>query len=118
MLRHSLDTGTGIIEIEIDGPTELASYKALIRDLEAEIAAQGKLVILQIVRDLGWISPAVWIEDLSWSLRHMKAFSKVALVTDKLWLAAVARSATLFMPMKLRTFALSEQDEARRWLLA
>ncbi|CAN5149427.1 hypothetical protein BH10PSE12_BH10PSE12_17180 [soil metagenome] len=108
----------GIFEIEVDGRIDADSYRRLVRDLDADIAARGKLAVLEIVRSLGWISPEIWLEDLFWSSRHLASFSRVALVTDTLWLTGMAKGASLAMPVDLRAFPLSEIDAARAWLAA
>lgn len=118
MLTHRLDTETGIIEIEIDGTADAESYRALVRDLDAEIASQGRVIVMEVVRSLGWISPGIWWNDFSWSLRHMRDFSRVALVTDHSWLGWMARGAALMMPVHLRVFELNEIERAREWLCA
>lgn len=118
MLKHAMDSATGVFEIDVDGRIDAGSYRDLVRDMEAEIAARGKVAVLETVRSLGWISPEVWLEDLFWSSRHMGSFSRVALVTDTAWLATMARTATLAFPLVLRTFPLAEIDAARAWLTA
>lgn len=118
MLQHRPAGEGGIFEIEIDGRIDADSYRQLILDLDADVAAHGKLAVLEIVHSLGWISPEIWLEDLFWSSRHMMALSRVALATDTLWLTGMAEAAALALPVALKTFALSDIDEARRWLRA
>jgi len=116
MLKHAMDGAAGIFEIEVDGRIDAESDRDLVHDLEAEIAVRGKVAVLEIVRSLGWISPEVWLEDLFWSSRHMRSFSRVALVTDTVWLATMAQTATLAFPLVMRTFSLADMDAARTWL--
>lgn len=116
MLTHRLDPESGIIEIELNGPTEVESYRALVRELDEQIKAHGKINVLEIVRDLGWISPTVWWEDFGWSFRNLRHFSRVALVTDTHWIASVARATAVVLPYKLRVFPLAEVEAARKWL--
>jgi hypothetical protein len=118
MLKHAMDSGSGVFEIEVDGRIDAGSYRDLVRDLEAEIAARGNVAVLEIVRSLGWISPEIWLEDLFWSSRHMGSFSRVALVTDTVWLATMAQTATLAFPLVMRTFSLADIESARAWLIA
>lgn len=116
MLTHRLDPDAGIVEIRIDGPTDSESYRALIRDLDALIAARGKIRVLEIVCDLGWVSPAVWWEDLGWSFRHLKDISRAAVVTDKSWIGPIVKMMSGVMAAEVRLFGLAELDEARAWL--
>ena len=116
MLTHRLDSETGIIEIEIDGPTDYESYRTLIRDLDAQIAARGKIRVLEIIRDMGWVSPAVWWEDLGWSFRHLRDISRAAVVTDKSWIGPIVKMMSGVMTAEVRVFGLAELEKAREWL--
>ena len=116
MLSHRVDPETGIIEILIDGPTDSECYRALIQDMDAQIARMGQIRVLEIVRDLGWVSPAVWWEDLGWSFRHLKDISRAAVVTDKSWIGPIVTMMSGVMVAEVRVFGLAELDEARVWL--
>lgn len=116
MLIHRLDREMGIIEIDIDGAADMESYRALVREMDAEIAAQGKILILEIVRDIGWISPGIWWEDLGWSFRHLKDIARVAVVTDKGWIGPLAKMMGAVMAAEIRVFDFTEIDKAREWL--
>lgn len=118
MLSYRMDEESGIFEIDVDGRIDADAYRSLVEALEAAIAARGTLSVLEVVRSIGWISPAVWLEDLFWSSRHMHAFSRIALVTDTAWLASMAGTAAMAFPVSLRTFALADLDKAREWLAA
>lgn len=116
MLNHGMDEKSGIFEIDVDGTIDAESYRALVRDLETAVGRAGKVAVLETVRSIGWISPEVWLEDLFWSSRHMGSFSRIALVTDTGWIATMATTAAIALPVTLRTFALDQAEEARAWL--
>lgn len=116
MLTHKLDSKTGIIEIEIDGAIDRDNYRALIRDMDAQIAARGQIRVLEIISDMGWVSPAVWWEDLGWSFRHLKDISRAAVVTDKSWIGPIIQMMSGVMTAEVRVFGLAELDKAREWL--
>lgn len=118
MLTHRLDAETRIIEIEIDGAVDAESYHALVRDIDAEIAARGKILILEIIRDFGWISPGIWWEDMGWSFRHLKDIARVAVVTDKGWMGPIAKMMAAVMTAEIRLFDFTEIEKARAWLAA
>ncbi|MCF8708845.1 SpoIIAA family protein [Rhizorhapis sp. SPR117] len=116
MLTHRLDPETGIIEIDIDGAADMESYRALVRDLDAEIAAHGKILILEIIRDIGWISPGIWWEDMGWSFHHLKDIARVAVVTDKGWIGPIAKMMGAVMAAEIRVFDFADIGKAREWL--
>lgn len=118
MLRHIFDHETGIFEIEVDGAPDAESYRNLIHAMDAEIAAQGKILILEIIRDVGWISPGVWWEDMGWSFRHLKDIARLAVVTDKGWVGPIAKMMNAVMSAEIRLFDFGEVEKAREWLAA
>lgn len=116
MLSHKVNTQTGIVEIEIDGTADTESYRALISDLDRLIEANDKISILEIVRDIGWLSPGIWWEDLGWSFRHLKDIARVAIVTDKGWINPIIKIMAGVMSAEIETFRLDELDKARAWI--
>lgn len=116
MLTHRLDAETGIFEIAIDGAPDAESYLALVRDMDAEIEAQGKILILEIIQDIGWISPGIWWEDMGWSFRHLKNIARVAVVTEKGRIGPIAKMMAAVMAAEIRLFDFTEIDMARAWL--
>ncbi|MBB4642225.1 SpoIIAA family protein [Rhizorhapis suberifaciens] len=116
MLSHRLDSKKGIVEIEIDGAADTKSYRTLITDMDQLIAANGKISVLEIVRDIGWLSPGIWWEDLGWSFRHLKDIARVAIVTDKSWIKPIVKMMAGVMSAEVATFALDELDKARSWI--
>lgn len=118
MLTHRLDAGTGIIEIDIDGAPDVEGYRALGQDMDAAIAAQGKILLLVIVRDAGSIHPDMWWEDLGWSFRHLKNIARVALVADTGWIGPITKMMATVMTAEIRLFDFTEAEKARAWLAA
>lgn len=116
MLSHKVHTQTGVVEIEIDGAADTDSYRALINDLDRLIEENGKISVLEIVRDIGWVSPGIWWEDLGWSFRHLKDIARVAIVTDKGWINPIIKMMAGVMSAEIETFGLDELEEARAWI--
>lgn len=116
MLTHRLDPHRGIVEIDIDGGADGESYRALVKDMDAQIEAHGKISVLEIVRDIGWVSPGIWWEDFGWSFRHLKDIGRLAVVTDKAWLTPIVHTMSGVMPGEVATFRLDEMDSAREWI--
>lgn len=118
MLTHRLDPHTGVIEIDVDGAPDRESYHALVHDMDAQIAARGKIMILEIIRDMGWVTPRIWWEDMGWSFRHLKDIERVAVVADMGWIEPVVQTMDSVMAAEIRLFDLSEIEKARQWLAA
>ena len=72
---------------------------------------------LEIVKDFEGMDATAFWHDVKFSLRHLKAFSRCAIVanpdTHHLWSSLVAP----FMECEVEHFAPGEEDEARDWLM-
>ena len=94
--------GTDIIELTIDGAFTRADFDR----------------VVEIIRGIGTIEPSALWADLKWEPRHIRCFSRVAVVADKRWVSWMVGALGVFLPMKLRCFHHDELDEARAWIPA
>jgi hypothetical protein len=81
------------------------------------LTTHEKLNVIAVVRDLGWVDMGVWPKDLVFHLTHRNWLNHFALVSDIGWIGPLTRFfAPLYPAAAIRTFALAELDEARRWV--
>lgn len=81
------------------------------------MSANKPVKALQVVHSLEGMEPSALMDDISFSVRHVKSFSRLAVATDIDWVRWWTRFAGSFIPADVRVFTLSEVDEARAWLL-
>jgi SpoIIAA-like len=108
--------GTDLVEIEVDGAIERADFERVAARLEAAIARHGKLRLLEVVRSFTGIDAQTLWQDMKFSLRHLNAFSRVAVATDFKWIRPLATVAGSLIAGEVRVFALGEVGAARAWL--
>lgn len=116
MIDYREVPGTDLVEIEVDGAIERAEFERIAARLEAAIARHGKLRLLEVVRSFAGIDARTLWQDVRFSLRHLNAFSRVAVVTDLKWMRPLATVAGALIPGEVRLFALGEIGAARAWL--
>jgi hypothetical protein len=114
MLTHKVNQD-GVIEIVVDGAITKADYESVVATLEREIAAQGKLRLVEVIDHVGPIDPAVWWRDVKWVFGHLDAVARAAVVTDSGWIGPITRAAGALMPAEIRVFRRAEADAAREW---
>ncbi len=117
MLSYKEYDNAQAVEIVLEGRISTEEFEALAKRLEAFIARHGRIRVLEIVRDFeGMDASALW-EDIKFSLRHLKDFSRCAIVanpnTRHLWSSLVAP----FMSCDVEHFPPGEEDAARDWLM-
>ncbi len=111
----------GLIAYEIDGCIDKADIDRAIAHIDARLAQRaGKLNMLAIVHDIGFITPPALAKDIKYSLsrvREIARFRRVAVVCDKSWVRAIASAEDLLIPkIEVKAFSLDDEDIARLWL--
>ena len=111
----------GLIAYEIDGRIDKADMERAIAHIDERLAQRsGPVSMLAIVREVGFITPPALVRDIQYSLskvREIARFRRVAVVTDKSWVRAIAGAEDLLIPkIEVKAFSLDDEDIARLWL--
>jgi hypothetical protein len=117
MLSYKEYDNAQAVEIVLKGRVSTEEFDSVANRLEAFIARHGQVRVLEIVENFeGMDATALW-HDIKFSLRHLKDFSRVAVVahpdTHHLWSALAAP----LMSCTVEHFAPGEEDAARDWLM-
>lgn len=107
-----------LVIVTVDGKVTHQELKRVFDRFGAFVEVNKPVRILQIVRSISGIEPAALWEDVTFSLRHLDAFSRAAVVTDLPWIDWYARMARQLVRAEVRTFPTHDLDVARDWLLA
>ena len=65
----------------------------------------------------GFEPDAMW-QDVRVGVEHLTRWERIAVVTDVGWIVQAVNAFRFLMPARVKTFALSEADRARDWILA
>jgi hypothetical protein len=117
MLSYKEYDNAQAVEIVLEGRVSTDQFDAVASKLDAFIKRHGQVRLLEIIKDFeGMDADAFW-HDIKFSLRHLKDFSRVAIVanpdTHYLWSSLVAP----FMSCEVEHFPPGEEDAARDWLM-
>ena len=104
------------IEVIVDGRVERAEYEANRDRMETFMAKRGRVRLLEVIRDIGPVSPAVMWEDTAFAFRHWGDFSRIAVVTKEQWLSSLLASLQAFFAGEVKAFTLDRCEEAWAWL--
>jgi hypothetical protein len=116
MLGCEVDSVSGVVELTVDGTITRADYETVVAVLEAALARHDKLRVIETIRAIGPIDPALWWQDVRWAFGHMNKFGRCAAVTDKGWVGSITRAVGALMPAEIRVFPLAAINEARAWV--
>lgn len=118
MLEQIQDLPEGVIGFEAIGRLSAEDYeKTLIPVANAMLAQGKKLRFLYYAgpRFEGFDIGAAW-DDMTWGMRHMTDFDKVAFVSDHTVLTSAMKPLVMLMPTKFQVFAVKDLDAAKKWL--
>lgn len=117
MLSYKELDNLASVEIEITGRVTAEQFDATAKQLEAFIARHGRVRVLEIIHDFEGMDAGAFWHDLKFSLRHLKDFSRCAIVTDTKWFSPLSALAEPFIDCEVAYFPPNELEAARNWLL-
>ena len=106
----------GIIEIRVAGRVTAERFEEIIERMEAFLKRHDSVRIVEIIDSFEGMDLSLLFDDFLFSMRHMRRFSHVAIVTDIGWVERMSNAAAVILPAKLRLFPLDSADEARNWI--
>lgn len=108
----------GIVGFRASGQVTASDYETvLIPAVESSIRQHGKArVLYQIGPAFTGFTPGAMWDDAKLGVTHLKAWEKVALVTDVHWIADAVRFFRLAMPGQVRVFGNGQFAEAVNWM--
>ena len=115
LIYHSIPDSR-IVEFTIDGSVSRKEFATLVAKVERKICDFGSVDVLEEIRSIGKVPPAVIRADLSWAIAHWKKISRAAIVCDKEWVDKLVGVIRPLVSTDARHFELEHKDLARRWL--
>ena len=119
MIELLPDMPQGVIGIRVSGRLrgdELRDIKPAVQ----ELLNTGEIRIVEVIApDYEGFGPGGFVEDLKLGfgtvLPHHSAFKRIAIVSDKDWVAHVLHALAWMIPGDLAVFGLDELDRAKEW---
>lgn len=106
-----------VLAIEASGKITHQDYRDVLIPRAEALMAKGPAKMLYVLgHDLtGFELEALW-DDTAFGVKHWRAFSRIAVVSDQPWIrACVSMFAPLF-PAEIRMFGLSDMSTAKTWI--
>ncbi|MFO7477488.1 MAG: STAS/SEC14 domain-containing protein [Methyloceanibacter sp.] len=117
MLTYKEYDNAQAVEIVLTGRVSTEEFDRVAGQLEAFIARHGQVRVLEIVEAFEGMDASAFWHDIKFCLRHLKDFSRIAIVappdTHHLWSALAAP----FISCPVEHFPPGEEDAARDWLM-
>jgi hypothetical protein len=115
MMKELSDLPAGVIGFEASGKIRAEDYRDVVLPALEHAAAAGEVRFVIVMRDFdGMSGGAVW-QDLKVGIEHLRAWKRIALVTDIAWMRDLTSLFGWMTPGEVKTFPLAQQDEAIGW---
>jgi len=116
MLSYKEMDNLASVEIEISDRVTAEEFEATAKKLEAFIARHGRVQVLEIIHDFEGMDAGAFWSDFKFSLRHLKDFSRCAIVSDTKWFSPLSALAEPFIDCEVAYFQPESLEAARNWL--
>jgi hypothetical protein len=106
----------GVIGFEASGKLAAEDYRDVILPALERASATGDVRFLIVMRDFGGMTGGALWQDLKTGFEHLRAWKRIALVTDIAWMTHATDLFGWMTPGETRTFPLDQRDQAIQWL--
>jgi hypothetical protein len=116
MIEKLPESEGNILGYRLSGKLHDEDYQQWVPELEAAIAAHGKIRLLAEFHDFhGWDAKALW-DDIKFDAKHASDFERIAMIGEKKWEEWMAKVCKPFTSAKIKYFDASERDAAWAWV--
>ncbi len=119
MINHYIDEENHILEITVGGAIRREELKKVFQDVEAPLRSWDPIRVLKRVDSVPTMEVMSWVDDLKFAYNNFsqyKKIDKIAVVTDKDWIASVSNRLDSILAAEIKTFENEDIEEARLWL--
>jgi hypothetical protein len=115
MIKEMEDLPAGVIGFEVTDKVSAEDYRDVVLPVLARAAAAGDVRFVVVIPEFhGMSGGAVW-EDLKVGVEHLRAWKRIALVTDIEWMSYLTMLSGWMTPGEIRHFPLAQRADAIAW---
>src|SRR5271165_3874905 len=106
-----------VLAIEASGQITHQDYRDTLIPMAEGLMAKGPIKMLYVIGPdfTGFDLKALW-DDSAFGFSHWHDFSRIALVTDHVWMGGVVTMFTPFFHGEVRLFRLAQLPAAKDWI--
>lgn len=107
-----------VVGFVASGQVTASDYESVvIPAIESALKTQGSVrVLYQLGPAFTGFSPGAMWDDMKLGMAHLKAWERIAVVTDIDWVAGAMRIFRFAVPCPVRIFSNSDFAEASQWI--
>lgn len=117
MIDLNFDPSTQITKILIKGDITDADLQGATAELERQMEADGRLLVMQIIEDVGEVEPSPYWDSVTRHLQKFHQRGKAAIVADSRWKTWFSEMLHPYVGEDIRVFETDRMADAQAWLL-
>ncbi|MBX7434471.1 STAS/SEC14 domain-containing protein [Mycobacterium sp. Y57] len=119
MIEVLSDMPDGVVGIRVSGRVDGGELREFRPKMES-LVGSGEIRMVEVITDdYQGFGPGGLVEDMKMGfgtlIKHHSAFRRVAVVSDKEWVAHALHAFAWMVPGELAVFPLDELDQAKTW---
>jgi len=118
MIKELSDMPAGVIGFEATGTVRAEDYRDVVFPALERAAAEGVVRFVVVIPEFRGMSGGAAWQDLKVGVGHLRAWKRIALVTDIDWMRHLTTVFGLMAPGEIRQFPLAQRAEAMAWAAA
>lgn len=109
-----------VVGVSASGQIDAKDYETvLIPAIDSALQKHKRIrALYQLTTDFeGFTTGAMW-DDAKLGFAHLRAWERIAVVTDVHWVADATRMFAFLLPGLVKVFSNAEQSDAEKWIAA
>ena len=119
MIEVLKDMPDGVFGIRVSGRVAGEDVRKFKPEMDALVKSDELRIVEVITPDYQGFGPGGLVEDLKMGLgtlfQHHSAFKRIAVVSDKEWVAHTVHALAWMIPGEIEIFGLDELERAKEW---
>ena len=116
MIKELTDMPPRVIGFEATGKLKAEDYRDVVLPALERAAATGEVRFVIVMNEFdGMTGGALW-QDLKLGIEHLRAWKRIALVTDIEWMHHLTDLFGWMTPGETKTFPIAERNAAIAWV--
>jgi hypothetical protein len=106
----------GVIGFEVSGKIAAEDYRDVVLPAVERAAQSGDVRFVIVIPEFHGMTPgAVW-QDLKVAVENFRKWKRIAVLTDIEWMQHLTNLFGWMTPGEVKTFTMSERDQAMAWV--
>jgi hypothetical protein len=116
LIKELSDLPSGVIGFEASGKLQAEDYRdVLLPAIERAATEGGGIRCVIVITNFDGLSAGALWQDLKMGVEHLRAWKRIALVTDIEWMTQMTALFGWMTPGEVKHFPLTERTAATAW---